>query len=60
VVEGKGLVELKGLVGLEAVLVARARRCLAGYKLPVGLLINFGAARLEFRRHYRKEHPVHP
>ena len=59
-VAGKVLVELKELVGLEAVLVARARKALAGYELPVGLLINLGAARLEFRRLYRKEHPAHP
>ncbi len=50
VVEGKVLVELKALVQLEDVHVAQVLNYLRAYKLEVGLLINFGAKSLEFRR----------
>ena len=54
------LVELKALVALEDVHLAQALNYLTAYELPVGLLINFGATKLEFKRLFRKEHPVHP
>jgi GxxExxY protein len=60
VIEGKVLVELKALIGLEDVHLAQALNYLTAYELPIGLLINFGATRLEFKRLYRKENPVHP
>jgi GxxExxY protein len=50
VVEGKVLVELKALVLLEDVHLAQALNYLKAYKLEVGLLINFGAKSLEFKR----------
>ena len=50
VVEGKVLVELKALVMLEDVHLAQALNYLKAYKLEVGLLINFGAKSLEFKR----------
>ena len=43
-------VELKALVGLEAVHFAQALNYLEAFNLEVGLLLNFGAGSLEFRR----------
>ncbi len=50
VVEGKILVELKALIELQDVHLAQALNYLEAYQLEVGLLINFGSKRLEFRR----------
>lgn len=50
VVEGKVLVEIKAIVALEDVHLAQALNYLKAYKLEVGLLINFGAKSLEFKR----------
>jgi GxxExxY protein len=50
VVDGKVLVELKALVKLEDVHLAQALNYLKAYRLEVGLLINFGAKSLEFKR----------
>ncbi|MBS1647331.1 MAG: GxxExxY protein [Bacteroidetes bacterium] len=50
VVEGKVLVELKALIKLEDVHLAQALNYLKAYRLEVGLLINFGAKSLEFKR----------
>ena len=49
-VEEKILVELKALTQLEDVHLAQAINYLEAYKLEIGLLINFGSKRLEFRR----------
>jgi GxxExxY protein len=53
-VERKILVELKALVKLEDVHLAQGLNYLVAYDLPVGLLLNFGATRLEFKRLFRK------
>lgn len=50
VVDGKVLVELKAIIQLEDVHMAQALNYLKAYKLEVGLLINFGAKSLEFKR----------
>lgn len=50
VVENKILVELKALVKLEDVHLAQALNYLKAYRLEIGLLINFGAKSLEFKR----------
>ena len=49
-VEDLIMVELKALVALEDVHLAQAKNYLEAYKMQIGLLINFGAARLEFKR----------
>ena len=49
-VENEVLVELKSLVALEDVHLAQVLNYLKAYKLEVGLLINFGSTRLEFKR----------
>jgi GxxExxY protein len=50
VVEGKVLVELKAIILLEDVHLAQALNYLKAYRLEVGLLVNFGAKSLEFKR----------
>ena len=53
-VEEKILVELKALTHLEDVHLAQGLNYLEAFKLEIGLLINFGARRLEFRRLIKK------
>jgi len=49
-IEGLISVELKALINLEDVHLAQAINYLEAYNLEIGLLINFGAKSLEFRR----------
>ncbi|MDD5287473.1 MAG: GxxExxY protein [Desulfuromonadaceae bacterium] len=49
-VEGTVMVELKALIRLEDVHLAQAMNYLEAYKMEIGLLINFGARSLEFKR----------
>lgn len=49
-VEGKILVELKALTHVEDVHIAQVLNYLEAYKLEIGLLLNFGSKRLEFKR----------
>ena len=49
-VEDRVLVEIKALVKLEDVHLAQAINYLEAYLLEIGLLLNFGAKSLEFRR----------
>ena len=48
-------VELKAMTQLEEVQLAQAKNYLEAFKLDVGLLINFGAASLEFKRVERRK-----
>ena len=49
-VEDKIMVEIKAVISLEDVHLAQAMNYLEAYNLEIGLLINFGAKRLEFKR----------
>jgi GxxExxY protein len=49
-VENCIMVELKATVVLEDVHLAQAKNYLEAYNLEIGLLINFGGKRLEFKR----------
>ena len=49
-VEGLVMVELKALIRLEDVHLAQAMNYLEAYQMEIGLLINFGARSLEFKR----------
>ncbi len=51
------MVELKALVKLEEVHLAQTMNYCQAYNLPIGLLINFGAKSLEFKRVYNINHP---
>ena len=56
-VEDKIMVELKAITMLDDLQMAQAMNYLEAYKLPVGLLINFGSKSLEFKRIYNVKHP---
>ena len=52
VVEQQVVVELKALINLENVHLAQAKNYVVAYNFPVGLLINFGANSLQFKKVY--------
>nr|WP_245558393.1 GxxExxY protein [Fulvivirga imtechensis] len=49
-VEDKVMVELKAVIQMEDVHLAQAMNYLEAYNLEIGLLINFGARSLQFKR----------
>jgi len=49
-VEERIMVELKAVVNLEDVHLAQAINYLEAYRVDIGLLINFGNTRLQFKR----------
>jgi len=57
VVENKVIVELKALINLEDVHLAQAKNYVVAYDKPVGLLINFGARSLQFKKIYNSKYP---
>ena len=56
-VMGEIMVELKAVIDLEDVHLAQAMNYLEAYNLPTGLLINFGAKSLQFKRLFNKSIP---
>jgi len=59
VVENQLIVELKALINLEEVHLAQAKNYVVAYDFPIGLLINFGATSLQFKKVYNpKYNPV--
>jgi GxxExxY protein len=56
-VEENIMVELKAVIKLEDMHLAQAMNYCQAYHLPVGLLINFGAKTMEFKRVYNVNHP---
>ncbi|MBP7005703.1 GxxExxY protein [Patescibacteria group bacterium] len=56
-VEKQVMIELKALIRLENVHIAQAKNYLEAYDLGIGLLINFGAASLEFKRIFNQKAP---
>jgi len=52
VVENQVMVELKAVINLEDVHLAQAKNYVVAYNLPIGLLINFGAVKLQFKKVY--------
>lgn len=44
------MVELKAIIQIEKVHLAQAINYLEAYKMQIGLLINFGAESLDYRR----------
>lgn len=57
-VENNIMVELKAVIKLEEVHLAQAMNYCQAYNLPIGLLINFGAKSLEFKRVYNLNHSL--
>jgi GxxExxY protein len=56
-VEGVIMVELKALMKLEEIHLTQTMNYCQAYNLPIGLLLNFGAKSLDFRRVYNVNHP---
>ncbi|HBI36001.1 MAG: GxxExxY protein [Spirochaetes bacterium GWF1_31_7] len=56
-VEENIMVELKASIKLEDAHLNQAMNYCQVYNLPIGLLINFGAKSLEFKRVYNINHP---
>lgn len=57
-VEEKIMVELKAVSALNDLHMAQTINYLEAYNLPVGLLLNFGAKSLEYKRVYNTKHPL--
>ncbi len=61
VVENKIIVELKALINLEDVHLAQAKNYVVAYGFDIGLLINFGATSLQYKKVFNsKTNPVNP
>ena len=61
IVEEKVIVELKALINLEDVHLAQAKNYVVAYDFPIGLLINFGAVSLQFKKIFHPvKHPANP
>ena len=61
IVANQVVVELKALTALEPVHIAQAKNYLVAYNFEIGLLINFGAKSLEYKRIFNdKKGPVNP
>lgn len=59
VVEHQVIVEIKALINLEDVHLAQAKNYVVVYDFPIGLLINFGATSLQFKKVFNpKYNPV--
>lgn len=56
-VEDTIMTELKAVARLEDTHLAQAMNYCQAYNLPIGLLINFGAKSLQFKRVYNSNHP---
>ena len=55
-VEYKVIVETKAVIQLDEVDIAQALNYLEAFDLPTGLLINFGATTLQFKRLLNKKY----
>src|SRR6185312_3786427 len=56
-VEDKIMTELKAVSHLDDSNLNQSINYLEAYNLPVGLLLNFGSKKLEFKRTYNTRHP---
>lgn len=52
IIENQVVVELKAIVNLENVHLAQAKNYVVAYQFTIGLLINFGATSLQFKKIY--------
>ncbi len=60
IVEGKVIVELKALINLEDVHLAQAKNYVVAYDFSIGLLINFGATSLQFKKVFNPKYNNNP
>jgi GxxExxY protein len=59
IVEGNIMVELKAIINLEDVHLAQAKNYVVAYDLPTGLLINFGATSLQYKKVFNPKYNNH-
>ena len=52
IIENQAVVEFKAVINLENVHLAQAKNYVVAYQFPIGLLINFGATSLQFKKVY--------
>jgi GxxExxY protein len=52
IIENQVAVELKAVINLENAHLAQAKNYVVAYQFPIGLLINFGATSLQFKKVY--------
>lgn len=57
VVEGHVIVEIKAVINLEDVHLAQAKNYVVAYGVKIGLLINFGAKSLQFKKVFNSRYP---
>ena len=64
IVENQVIVELKASINLDDVHLAQAKNYVVAYNFSVGLLINFGATSLQFKKIFHpkdnQKNPVNP
>lgn len=60
VVENEVIVELKAIINLEDVHLAQAKNYVVAYNKPIGLLINFGANSLQFKKIFNPKYNLNP
>ncbi|MCX2739471.1 GxxExxY protein [Pontibacter anaerobius] len=58
IVENSIVVELKAIVNLEDIHLAQAKNYTVAYNFPVGLLINFGALSLQYKKVFNNKHKL--
>ena len=56
IVESQVIVELKAVINLEDVHLAQAKNYVVAYNFPIGLLINFGATSLQFKKIFNQKY----
>lgn len=56
IVDRNIIVELKAVINLENVHLAQAKNYVIAYNMPTGLLINFGATSLQYKKVYNKKY----
>jgi GxxExxY protein len=59
VIENRIIVELKALINLEDVHLAQTKNYVVAYDFPIGLLINFGATSLQFKKIFNPKYNSH-
>lgn len=60
IVENQIIVELKAIINLEDVHLAQAKNYVVAYDKPIGLLINFGAKSLQFKKIFNPKYYPNP
>ena len=58
IVENNVMVELKAIITLENVQLAQAKNYVVAYDMPNGLLINFGAVSLQYKKVFNPKYNI--